>query len=149
MCSHFFPLPRAWYKTIPKFSKNLMHLHLLKFTCCKQDLHWRSSNLGQEVLKKPLLLYLDARMQVRTTTTTAHSRRRNIHRWPFPQQARGHCHPGRAHGLSCLQQQPTRTLPKNDRPREGHTVSGLLMPQSTRTYDRMGIPSCKHHYSAS
>lgn len=29
-----------------------MHLHLLKFTCCKQDLHWRSSNLGQEVLKK-------------------------------------------------------------------------------------------------
>lgn len=50
--SNFLPLPRARYKTTPKFSKNLIHLHLLKFTCCKQDLHWRSSNLGQEVLKK-------------------------------------------------------------------------------------------------
>lgn len=48
--SDFFPLPRAWYKTISKFRKNL--IHLLKFTCCKQDLHWRSLNLGQEVLKK-------------------------------------------------------------------------------------------------
>lgn len=34
-----------------------MHLHLLKFTCWKQDLQWRSSNLGQEVLKKTLLLH--------------------------------------------------------------------------------------------
>lgn len=24
----------------------------MKFTCCKQELHWRSSNLGQEVLTK-------------------------------------------------------------------------------------------------
>lgn len=48
--SNFFPLPRARYKTISKFRKNL--IHLLKFTCCKQDLHWRSLNLGQEVLKK-------------------------------------------------------------------------------------------------
>lgn len=68
--SNFLPLPRARYKTIPKFSKNLMHLHLLKFTCCKQDPHWRSSNLGQEFLKKTLLLHLDVGMEVRTTMRT-------------------------------------------------------------------------------
>lgn len=39
-----------------------MHLYLLKFTCCKQDLHWRSLNLGKEALKPPVVVprYQDA-----------------------------------------------------------------------------------------
>lgn len=90
-------------------------------------------------------------MRVRTTTMRARSQTDTDTRSLAVSSAGrwGRSPPSQSTTTPVTPSHSTTTPQENNEPREEDTASGLLMSQSTRTYDGMETRSCKCCYAAS